>query len=90
MSCLHQILSFLRSLQDFLRVKSLEDADAEICSLAWNANLLAVTGYDKQLRVYDVGQDAGLWPMRMSFVLRRVSLGQVLVQRLNRKETDPI
>ena len=63
-------LSFLRSLQDFLRVKSLEDAADSIWSLAWNANVLAVGGKDKQLRVYDVGQDAGLWPMRMSFVLK--------------------
>ena len=68
MSCLHRILSFLRSLQDFLRVKRLEDAADSIWSLAWNANVLAVGGKDKQLRVYDVGQDAGLWPMRMSFV----------------------
>ena len=65
MSCLHQISSFLRSLQEFLCVKSLEDAAAPIESLAWNANLLAVGGMDEQLRVYDVGQDAELWRMRM-------------------------
>lgn len=56
-------------------IKSLQDATAQIWSLAWSANLLAVGDNDGKLRVYDAGQDSGAGLRWMSFCFETGLLG---------------
>ena len=53
--------------QDLIPAKTLEDADMAISALSWSSRLLAASGEDKKVRVYDSAEDPGDGFIRSGF-----------------------
>ena len=47
-------------LQDFILIRTLDDASGAIYSTSWSGQLLAAAGQDKKIRIYDSSEDSAV------------------------------